>query len=111
MMNSPVSKTLLFETLCKDDIYCTNLFCCLPSTYLSNHFNTSRYQVLKAVKALKKEGLVTSICHNVYDWYSERYLLVRGFTVTDKARNTEIYKKIDEDYMNYLASMCNGGIE
>lgn len=62
-----------------------------PSTVLAESCKLSLYQTRKELKKLKEQGLVVS------DRYCERTeegnLIINGYTVTDKAKHTEEYKK------------------
>ena len=66
-----------------------------PSTCLSEVCGKSLYQTRKELKKLKEEGYVVS------DRYCEigedRNYLVSGYTITDKAKETEEYKQAFEE--------------
>lgn len=50
----------------------------------------------KEIAKLKKEGLIKSTM--VYDYYEDDYgLIIRGWELTEKARNLEIVKRIEEE--------------
>lgn len=110
-MKPAVDKDKLFRILCGNDIHCTTDVSCIPSTFLANLFDTSRYQVKKTLKVLMDEGLVESSVENVYSWFAEKYHIVRGYCVTKKAQETSIYKEIETEYNEYLSRMCNGTLE
>lgn len=65
-----------------------------PSTILSKSCNLSLYKTRKELKALKEQGYV------VADRYTEStedgQILLNGYTITDKAKKTEEYKKAFE---------------
>lgn len=62
-----------------------------PSTILCKACNLSLYKTRKELKALKEQGYVVS------DRYTESTLdgqiLINGYTITKKAKETEEYKK------------------
>ena len=110
-MHPSVSKDDLFRRLCENEIYCTSGVSCLPSTALSTMFNTSRYQVKKTLKQLIDDGLVASSSESLYNWQTERYHILRGYCVTQKATETAIYNEIESEYNDYLIKLCNGTLE
>lgn len=61
-----------------------------PSTVLSKSCNLSLYKTRKELKKLKEQGYV------VADRYTEStedgQILLNGYTITDKAKETEEYK-------------------
>lgn len=62
----------------------------IPSTLLSRLCNTSLYKTRKEINKLKEQGLIVS------DRYCEigedRNYLINGYTITEKAKETEEYK-------------------
>lgn len=65
-----------------------------PSTILSKSCNLSLYKTRKELKSLKEQGYV------VADRYTENtedgQILLNGYTITEKAKETEEYKKAFE---------------
>lgn len=65
-----------------------------PSTVLSKSCNLSLYKTRKELKVLKEQGYV------VADRYTEStedgQILINGYTITEKAKETEEYKKAFE---------------
>lgn len=65
-----------------------------PSTVLSKVCNLSLYKTRKELKALKEQGYV------VADRYTEStedgQILINGYTITEKTKETEEYKKAFE---------------
>ena len=66
-----------------------------PSTCISQICKLSLYKTRKELKKLKEQGYVVS------DRYCEigedRNYLISGYTITDKAKETEEYKKAYEE--------------
>ena len=62
-----------------------------PSTILCKVCNLSLYNTRKELKALKEQGYV------IADRYTEStedgQILINGYTITEKAKETEEYKK------------------
>lgn len=106
-MGKTVDKHELFKLLCENYIYATNEVGCLPSTYLSKQFETTPYQVKKTLKELINDGLVQSTCESYYSWFKERYYVIRGYCITKKATETDLYKTIDNEHNAYLQEMCS----
>ena len=77
--------------LCRHNVNIMDGYIPFPSTCLSRLCNTSLYKTRKELKKLKEQGLVVS------DRYCEigedRNILVNGYTITEKAKETEEYKK------------------
>lgn len=74
-----------------------------PSTCLSEVCGKSLYQTRKELKKLKEQGYVVS------DRYCEigedRNYLISGYTITDKAKETEEYKQAFEEEEKYAENV------
>lgn len=66
-----------------------------PSTSLSKHCGLSLYRTRKELKKLKDQGLVVSDIQTISD--DEGTAIIRGYTITNKAKETEEYKKAHEE--------------
>lgn len=66
-----------------------------PSRVLYEACNLSIYQVSKELKALKEQGYIVDDMHAVITVYGP--ILILGGRITDKAKETEEYKKAFED--------------
>lgn len=77
--------------LCRHCVCIMDSWIPFPSTVLSKVCEMSLYQTRKELKKLKEQGLV------VADRYCEigedRNYLINGYTITEKAKSTEEYKK------------------
>ena len=62
-----------------------------PSTSLSKSCGLSLYQTRKELKKLKEQGLVESCIDSISD--DEGTCVLRGYHITEKAKETEEYKK------------------
>lgn len=65
----------------------------VPTTYIARELGIERKEAQKLVKELKERGLVYSGCESCYDELSEKYYIVRGFTLTKQGKETEISKE------------------
>jgi hypothetical protein len=73
--------------------YNTKLF---PSTVIATIFEISLYKARKIIKTLVNEGLLQSGCDSWYDDYCEQQIIARGYTITEKAKQTDIFKEAEE---------------
>lgn len=77
--------------LCRHCVSIMDGFIPFPSTVLSKVCELSLYKTRKELKSLKAQGYV------IADRYTEntedRTILINGYTITDKAKETEEYKK------------------
>ncbi len=62
-----------------------------PSTLLKESCGLSLYQTRKELKKLKEQGLVESVMECLSD--DEGNYILRGFSITDKAKQTDEYIK------------------
>ena len=67
-------------------------------TIIRENPDQSLYAIRKALKQLKDEGLIQSICVCYYGEDCE-HRLIRGWRITDKARTTGIYADAKKDEM------------
>ena len=68
------------------------------SIIIYENLDQSRYAIQKALKQLKDEGLIQSICVCYYGEDCE-HRPIRGWRITDKARTTGIYADAKKDEM------------
>lgn len=90
-----VYKITIFWYLCTH--YCSIMdgWVPYPSTLLHRHLpQLSTYKLKKYLKELKEEGWITS--DMFIEQGEEHPWIIRGYTITDKARNTFIYKSCHE---------------
>lgn len=77
--------------LCRHCVSIMNGFIPLPSTVLCKLCGLSLYKTRKELKNLKKQGYV--VADRYTENTEERTILINGYTITDKAKETEEYKK------------------
>ncbi|WP_305084794.1 hypothetical protein [uncultured Dubosiella sp.] len=66
-----------------------------PSTALSKNCGLSLYRTRKELKKLKEQGLVVSDMEFLSD--EDGNYIIRGYTITEKAKQTEEYLKAWEE--------------
>lgn len=66
-----------------------------PSTVLCKSCGLSLYKTRKELKALKEQGYV--IANRYTERLDDMQILLNGYTITDKANETEEYKKAFEE--------------
>lgn len=94
-----------YSKINKDDVLkflCTTCGYPCPAHFIAEIRNTSMYQVRKNLKQLKEEGYVKIISISVGDDFNLPY---RGFHITDKTRETEIYKQASKKEDEYWRSI------
>lgn len=84
--------------LARDDLNLMGVGITPTSIIAGGNPNQSFYAVRKALKQLKDEGLVESVCQRFEDEDCE-YRLIRGWRITDKARTTGVYADAKKDEM------------
>lgn len=90
-----MDKNSLFYIICRHGVSIMDGWIPVPSTWLSHLTGMSLYQTRKKLKELKEQGLVDSDL-----WVEpgeERPILVRGYIVTEKGKQTEEYREAYEE--------------
>ena len=67
----------------------------IPSTTIADELKISVYQVRKELKKLKEAGLVVSIMYCDINQFGN--FILRGYTITEKAKDTKEYKTAYEE--------------
>ena len=102
----------VFRDLCNSAVcimnYRTSL---MPTTHFVKKYKVSRYLIRKIMSELKNEGLVKSGCDSWYSSYLEQQIIARGFTITKKATNTEVFIKAQEYENKLIEEIFEGEIE
>lgn len=83
--------------LCQHD--CSIMYdgCPLPATKIAPCLAISLYKARKELKRLKELGYVKSVIKSGFDdYYCQNYIL-RGYEITEKAKENEEYKKAWEN--------------
>lgn len=89
-----MDKNSLFYIICRHCVSIMDGWIPVPSTCLSHLTGMSLYQTRKKLKELKEQGLVDSDLY--VEMGEERPILVRGYIVTEKGKQTEEYKHAHE---------------
>lgn len=89
----------ILYTLAMDDLNLAETEKIFPTCILLNENpDKSLYAIRKALKQLKAEGLIQSVCACFWgEDYEHR--IVRGWRITDKARTTGVYADAKKDEM------------
>lgn len=86
---------IILYHLCRHDVSLMDSWHPYPSTALSKACGLSLYKTRKELKALKANGLVESdiecLCGEEGNW------ILRGYHITEKAKETKEYKKAFEE--------------
>lgn len=89
----------ILYTLAMDDLNLAETEKIFPICILLNENpDKSLYAIQKALKQLKAEGLIQSVCACFWGEGYE-YRIVRGWRITDKARTTGVYADAKKDEM------------
>lgn len=76
-----------------------------PSTVLSRACDLSLYKTRKELKTLKEQGYVMS--DRYIEMTEDRPIIINGYTITEKAKKTEEYKKALREE-NKIVKECFG---
>lgn len=87
-------KNSIFYILCRHSVSIMDGWIPYPSTCIARSTQLDLKTVRKELKRLKKEGLVDSDLY--VEMGEERPILVRGYIVTEKGKQTEEYKHAHE---------------
>lgn len=86
---------LILYKLCRHCVDVMGGYYPMPSTLLSKDTGLSLYKTRKELKALKNLGLVISDRYCVVG--EDKNYLLNGYTITEKAKDTEEYKTAYEE--------------
>lgn len=95
----------VLKILCNHNVNVMNVGLPFPSTIISELCGMTLYKTRKELKRLKEEGLVTSqiYCEKTDDGN----FLLRGYIITEKAKDTEEYKWAWEEQRKIFKSVYN----
>lgn len=94
-ISNRIDSDMVFALICEVDIYSLPPLVKLVSAPLmKKQLKTTMYQIRAALNELKSNGLIVSGCKSIYDEKSEKYNIIRGYGVTNKGKQSDIYKKI-----------------
>lgn len=83
----------VFECLCSASCDIMDGWHLISSKNIAKLLEIPQKDVLKELRRLKKEGLVYSSWENFYSEYYERWFITSGWAITEKAKQTEQYKR------------------
>lgn len=81
--------------LCRYNVSIFDSWYPFPTRLIAEHLNLTINQARYKLRKLKQSGLVESCCELIGD--EERMIPYRGWKITDKAKETEEYKKAWEE--------------
>lgn len=88
-------KKAVLELYCRVDLNLMISDCKLiPSTLIAREFNCTVYKARKLIAELVNKGLLKSGCQCLVNDYDEQNYIVRGYRITQLARETLTYKKL-----------------
>lgn len=90
-----VDKNSILYVICRHSVSIMDGWIPFPSTCIAHVTQIDLKTVRKELKRLKKEGLVDSDLYVELD--EERPILVRGYIVTEKGKQTEEYREAYEE--------------
>lgn len=118
-MQGKKEKEAVFQAMCKmsQNWYGMRVF---SSQNIANLTGLSKYKVLKSLHLLRDEGLVQNDCMGrpaivsggeYTELECEAMPPLRGFSVTKKGAETEIFKQEEKVYNQSLADWANGTLD
>ena len=99
------TKENVFSYLCSRDADPFSWIGVTPARLIAEKFNTTTQKVYKVLHYLRDDGLVTVDTITTYDTYYGRNILLRGFALTDKARQLEEWKSFATEYEKSINNM------
>lgn len=103
-------KILVFRALCWHDNDLMSCYMPLPTTVIAKTLNISLYQCRKAMQRLVMEGLsVRSSCAPLH--IEDSSLPYHGFQITQKGRDTDIYRYCSLKSARICAECFGGPME
>ena len=93
--------------LCRQNVSIMDGWYPIPSTFLSEICNLSLYKTRKELKKLKEQGYIISDCMSIYNDFECQQYIIRGYTLTEKGKETEEYRKAYEEERK-LCDECFG---
>ena len=87
MSNPTITADDVLDVLIRADVSIDGWTKIKSVPYIAYSLNISKYRARMLIKALKDLGLVKSDMESCYSDWSERYFIVRGYVLTDKARH------------------------
>lgn len=99
------TKENIFEYLCSIDADPFSWIGITPARLIAESFHTTTSKVYKILHYLRDDGLVVVDSVTTYDSFYGKHILMRGFTLTDKARLTDTWKSYSGEYEKCIAKM------
>ena len=104
-------KDKIFEYYCQRTACVYNVCGTIPSTLVSKVFKISLYKTRKYIKELVNEGLLVSNIEVFRDDYEYPPAIIRGYCLTKKGFETNVYKQISKKEIEKINAMFKEMIE
>lgn len=96
MKQKPSSEDCVFKLLIQINVDFMNPFKCISLKEISEFLNLSKYLVRKHLNSLKDKGFVSYKIYT-FEYEDEPPYRYHGYKITDKAKETELFKKLSEE--------------
>lgn len=60
---------------------------------IAEHLSYSQNFVRSIIRKLKEKDIITGVCESGFSEAKEKYVIVRGYKVTEKGKQTDSYEK------------------
>ena len=60
---------------------------------IAEQLSYSQNFVRSIIRKLKEKELITGVCESGFDEYKDKYVIARGYKLTDKGKQTDSYEK------------------
>ena len=95
----------VFTEFCKHDFDWLTAHIPYPSTLLRQNIELTTWQCRTVLESLKMNGYIKSAILSYWD--EEGHHMFRGYELTDRGRDTDIYKEIEETENKELRKLCS----
>ena len=99
------TKENVFSYMCSVDAAPFSWWGITPARLIAERFNTNIQKIYKVLHNLKDDGLVVVDTVTTYDSFYGKNIVMRGFALTDKARQLDEWKKFAEEYEKSISNM------
>lgn len=99
------TKENVFSYLCSVDADPFSWWGITPARLIAENFKTTTNKIYKVLHDLRDDGLVIVDTVTTYDTFYGKNITMRGFSITEKARLTEEWKKFSVEYEKSLTNM------
>lgn len=101
----------VLDLIIQVDVECSAWTKITSVPYMAHSLHTSKHRIRKHIAKLKAEGLVQSAMESCYSDWCERYFIVRGYVLTDKARHLQKWHEANIKELRTMAECFFNGID